>query len=208
MKNILTLRIDNREVKVEEGANILQAADLAGIDIPTLCHDEGLEPYGACRICVVEVDTKHGHNMVTSCCYPASEGLSVRTRSPRIDKVRKMVLELAAASAGEDVGRLEALANEYGADLSRFRGKVATKPTKCILCGLCVRRCTEATGNSAIGFISRGTSRRIVLYPEMEKACSNCSYCRTVCPTGRITSVGVYPRFPYIDDVLSGRVQT
>src|SRR5512136_1125148 len=108
MKNILTMKIDNREVKVEEGANILHAAGLAGIDIPTLCHDEGLEPYGACRICVVEVETKHGYNMVTSCCYPASEGLSVRTRSPRIDKVRKTVLELAAASAGEDVGRLEA----------------------------------------------------------------------------------------------------
>jgi bidirectional [NiFe] hydrogenase diaphorase subunit len=207
MKNIVNLKIDNQEVKVDEGANILEAASIAGIEIPTLCYDEGLEPYGACRLCVVEVETKHGYNMVTSCCYPASEGLNVRTRSVRIDRTRKTILELAAASAGEDVGRLAALADEYGADLSRFRKKIAAKQTKCILCGLCVRRCTEATGNSAIGFISRGTSRQIVLFPEMEKACSNCSYCRTVCPTGRITSVGVYPRFPYFDDILAGRVQ-
>ena len=208
MKNTVNLKIDDREVKVDEGTSILEAASFAGIEIPTLCYDEGLEPYGACRLCVVEVESKHGYNMVTSCCYPTREGLNVRTRSARIDKTRKTILELAAASAGEDVGRLAALADEYGADLSRFRGKIAAKPTKCILCGLCVRRCTEASGNSAIGFVSRGTSRQIVLFPEMEKACSNCSYCRTVCPTGRITSVGVHPRFPYFDDVLAGRVQT
>ena len=108
--------------------------------------------------------------------------------------------------AGEDVaGETRVLASEYHADLSRFRAKVPMEPTKCILCGICVRRCTEATWDSAIGFIGRGVNRRVVLFPERAGTCAICNYCQHVCPTGRISSIGPDPPFPHVDDVLSRR---
>jgi len=206
MTNMITLKIDDKEVKANEGATILEAAENSGIEIPTLCYDKELEPYGACRICSVEIEKKGRTRTVAACCYPVEDGLNVRTRSPKIDKIRKTIIELAAASSGEDVaGKLRELASEYKADLSRFRSKTQTTPTKCILCGLCVRRCIVATWDSAIGFIGRGVKRKVAFYPEKAAICSLCNYCYKVCPTGRISSFNVDPPFPLIDDVLAGR---
>jgi len=206
MKKIVALKIDNKDVKAEEGMTILEAAKLVGVEIPTLCYYEGLEPYGACRVCSVEIQRRGRSHIVAACCYPAEEGLNVRTRSPRINKIRKTIIELAYVIAGEDVGgKMRALASEYNADPSRFRLRVPMEPTKCILCGLCVRRCVEANWDSAIGFTGRGINRRIVLFPEKSGICSRCNYCYVVCPTGRISSIGPDPPFPYIDDVLAGR---
>jgi NADH dehydrogenase/NADH:ubiquinone oxidoreductase subunit G len=207
MKKVVTLQIDDKEVKAEEGITILEAAQHAGVEIPTLCWYEGLEPYGACRFCSVEIEKRGRAQVVASCCYPAEEGLKVKTRSPKIVKIRKIILELAATSAGEDVSsKMRALVSEYNADLSRFRSRVPLAPTKCILCGLCVRRCVEANWESAIGFIGRGIYRCIALFPEKAGLCSTCSYCRDVCPTGRTCSTfGPRPPFPRVDDVLAGR---
>jgi len=207
MKKVITLQIDDKEVKAEEGITILEAAQHAGVEIPTLCWYEGLEPYGACRFCSVEIEKRGRAQVVASCCYPAEEGLKVKTRSPKIVKIRKIILELAATSAGEDVSsKMRALVSEYNADLSRFRSRVPLAPTKCILCGLCVRRCVEANWESAIGFIGRGIYRCIALFPEKAGLCSTCSYCRDVCPTGRTCSTfGPRPPFPRINDVLAGR---
>ena len=207
MKKAVTLKIDDKEVKAEEGMTILEAAKQGGVEVPTLCYHEGLEPYGACRICSVEIEKRGRRRIVAACCYPAEEGLKVITRSPRIDKIRKTIIELAAVTAGEDVaGEMRALASEYNADLSRFRARVPMESTKCILCGLCVRRCIEANWDSAIGFAGRGVSRRVVLFPERAGICSICNYCYVVCPTGRISSAyGPDPPFPHVDDVLAGR---
>jgi len=207
MGKIVTLKIDDKEVKTEEGMTILEAAKQAGVEIPTLCYHEGLDPYGACRICSVEIEKRGRSRIVAACCYPAEEGLKVITRSPRIDKIRKTIIQLAAVTAGEDVaGEMRALASEYNADLSRFRSRVPMEPIKCILCGLCVRRCIEANWDSAIGFEGRGVNRRVVLFPEKAGICSTCNYCYVVCPTGRISSAyGPDPPFPFIDDVLAGR---
>ena len=205
MRQTITLTIDEKEVKAKEGMTILEAAKVLGVEIPTLCYHEGLELYGACRICSVEIEKRGRSRIVASCCYPVEEGVKVTTRSPKIDKLRKTIIELAAVAAGEDAGKLRELADEYNADLSRFNSRVQIEPTKCILCGLCVRRCVEANWDSAIGFIGRGTSRRVAIFPEKKGICSNCNYCYVVCPTGRITSTGVDPPFPYIDDVLAGR---
>lgn len=202
----VTLKINNRDVEAKEGMTILEAAERSGIEIPTMCHHAELEPYGACRVCSVEIEKKGKTSLVAACCYPAEPGLKVKTRSPKIDKIRKTIVELAAVSAGEDLtGKMLELSSEYGADLSRFRSKVQTKATKCILCGLCVRRCINATWDTAIGFIGRGTKRQIALFPEKSAVCAICNECYLVCPTGRITSIGPNPAFPMIDDVLAGR---
>ena len=205
MKNQVTLKIDKKEVKAEEGMTILEAAKLVDIEIPTLCYHEGLELYGGCRICSVEIKKRGKSRIVAACCYPVEEGLKVVTRSPKINRIRKTLLELAAVSGGTSSGKLKALALEYKADLSRFSSRVPTKNAKCILCGLCVRRCVEANYEGVIGFVGRGTSRRIAIYPEKKDVCALCNYCYVVCPTGRISSTGVDPQFPNIDDILAGR---
>ncbi len=206
MKKAITLQIDDKEVKAEEGMTILEAAKNAGVEIPTLCHSEGLEPYGVCRFCSVEIEKRGRTQVVASCCYPTEDGLKVKTKSPKINKLRKTILELAATSAGEDVSsKMRTYASEYNADLSRFRSRGPESPTKCILCGLCVRRCSEANWDGAIGFVGRGVYRDIALLPGKE-GCLNCNYCRDVCPTGRACStIGTRPAFPRVSDILAGR---
>lgn len=207
MSKTVSLQIDNKDVKAKEGATILEAAQHAGLEIPTLCFHEGLEQYGACRFCSVEIERKGTLKTVASCCYPVEEGLKVKTKSAKIKKLRRTILELAAASAGADVsGKMRKLASEYKANLSRFRSNDSPVATNCILCGLCVRRCAEANWESAIGFIGRGTNRSIAIFPEKAGLCSTCNYCRDVCPTGRAcSSCGPNPPFPRIDDIIAGR---
>jgi bidirectional [NiFe] hydrogenase diaphorase subunit len=178
MKEIL-LQIDGREVKAKEGVTILEAAQSAGIFIPTLCHHEKLEPYGACRICTVEIETRGRTNLVAACLYPVQQNLVVRTRSKRVDKVRKTILELLLAHAPE-AGELQGLAKEYGANKARFE----KEPSFCILCGLCVRYCAEVKKKNAIGFVDRGVRREVAFIPEIaSKECWNCKECFPLCPT-------------------------
>ena len=92
--SVVTLTIDNKEVKAEEGMTVIEAARSAGIDIPSLCYHEKLKPYTACRICMVEIEARGRTILDTACSYPVAENLVVRTRSEKIDKIRKMLLEL------------------------------------------------------------------------------------------------------------------
>jgi bidirectional [NiFe] hydrogenase diaphorase subunit len=175
----ITLQIDGREVKTEEGRTILEAAQSAGIFIPTLCHHEKLEPYGACRICTVEIEARGRTNLVAACLYPIEQNLVVRTRSERVDKTRKVLLELMLAHA-PDAAELQDLAQEYGADKARFE----KESSFCILCGLCVRYCAEVKKKNAIGFVDRGTRREIIFIPEIaSKECEDCKECFPLCPT-------------------------
>jgi NADH dehydrogenase/NADH:ubiquinone oxidoreductase subunit G len=178
MSEIL-LQIDGIEVEAKEGMTILEAARSAGIDIPTLCHHDKLEPYGACRICTVEVDVRGRTNLVAACLYPVEQNLVVRTRSEKIDKTRKVLLELMLAHA-PDAAELQDLAQEYGADKDRFE----KESSFCILCGLCVRYCTEVKKKNAVGFVDRGARREISFIPEIaSKECWNCKECFPLCPT-------------------------
>lgn len=207
MGNSIVLNIDEKEIRVKEGMTILEAAKQIDKEIPTLCHEDGFDPYGACRICSVEIEKNGKTKIVAACCYPVEEGLKVRTGSSKIDRIRKTILELAAVTGGEDIaGKVRSLASKYNADLTRFRSRIPSDSTKCILCGLCISRCAEANWDSVLGFAGRGVNRRVVLFPEKSGMCSICNYCYDVCPTGRITSIGPNPRFPQIDDVISGRV--
>jgi NADH dehydrogenase/NADH:ubiquinone oxidoreductase subunit G len=178
MSEIL-LQIDGIEVQVKEGMTILEAANSVGISIPTLCHHEKLEPYGACRICTVEVETRGRTNLVAACLYPVEQNLVVRTRSEKVDKTRKVLLELMLAHA-PDAAELQDLAQEYGADKNRFE----KESSFCILCGLCVRYCAEVKKKNAVGFVDRGARREIGFIPEIaSKECWNCKECFPLCPT-------------------------
>lgn len=178
MSKIL-LQIDGRKVEAKEGMTVLEAARSAGIFIPTLCHHELLEPYGACRICVVEAESRGRTNLVAACVHPVEQDLVVRTRSEKVDCTRKILLEQFLAHA-PDAEALQDLAQEYGADKNRFE----KEPSFCILCGLCVRYCREIKKANAIGFFDRGTSREIRFIPEVaSKVCGDCKECFPLCPT-------------------------
>jgi len=186
MSEIL-LQIDGREVKAREEMTVLDAAQSVGIFIPTLCHHEKLEPYGACRICTVEVEMGGRTNLVAACVRPVEKNLVVRTRSEKVDKIRKMLLEEQLAHAPDSV-QLQNLAQQYGADKDRFE----KEPSFCILCGLCVRYCAEVKKKDALGFVERGPKREICFVPEIaSRECWNCKECFPLCPTSALQAAYV-----------------
>jgi len=173
------LQIDGKKVEAREGMTVLEAAQSAGISIPTLCHHEKLEPFGGCRLCIVEVEAGGWSKRVVSCVYQAEENLIVRTRSEKIDKIRKMILELLLAHAPDSPELME-LAQEYGADRDRFERMASF----CIHCGLCVRYCADIKKKNAVGFVDRGIRKEISFIPEIAaKECWNCKECFPLCPT-------------------------
>ena len=175
----VTLEIDGKSVTAQEGATLLEAALSVGVKIPTLCYHEKLEPFGACRLCIVELVYEKWNKLVVSCVYPVEEGLVVRTRSEKIDRIRKMILELQMAHAPDAFDLLE-LAKEYGADRNRFEKEASF----CIHCGLCVRYCAEVKGLNAVGFVDRGIRKEISFVPEIAaRECWNCKECFPLCPT-------------------------
>jgi len=186
MSEIL-LQIDGKEVKATEGMTVLEAAQSADIFIPTLCHHQKLEPYGACRICTVEVEVRGWTKLVAACLYPVEQDLVVRTRSEKVDKIRKMILEFLLAHA-PDSPQLQDLAGEYGADKDRFE----KESSFCILCGLCVRYCAEVKKKNAVGFVDCGARREISFIPEIaSKECSSCKECFSLCPTSYLQAAFV-----------------
>lgn len=178
MSEIL-LTIDGKEVRAKQDMTLLDAARSAGIYIPTLCHHDKLEPYGGCRLCIVEVESRGSKRIVVSCVYPVEKNIIVSTRSEKIDRIRKMILELQLAHA-PDSFILADLAKEYGADKNRFE----KEPSFCIHCGLCVRYCAEVKKKNAVGFVDRGIRKEICFIPEIaSKECWNCKECFPLCPT-------------------------
>ena len=173
------LQIDGKAVRVDEGATLLEAAQGAGVDIPTLCHHEALEPFGGCRLCIVEAEKDGRSQLVVSCVYPAEDGLTVRTRTEQIDRIRKTLLELLMAHAPH-APKLEALAEIYGADPDRYE----KDPSFCVHCGLCVRYCAEVKKADAVGFVDRGMRKEIAFQPQIAaRECDSCKECFELCPT-------------------------
>ena len=189
----IILQIDGKEVRAKEGMTLLKAARSAGILIPTLCHHEKLEPYGGCRICMVEVESRGSTKLVVACVYQVEKNLVVRTRSEKVDRIRKMILELLLAHA-PDAPELQDLAKEYGADKDRFEKEASF----CIHCGLCVRYCAEVKKKNAVGFIDRGIRKEISFIPEIaSKECWNCKECFPLCPTEALQAAFVLTRALY-----------
>jgi bidirectional [NiFe] hydrogenase diaphorase subunit len=186
MSEIL-LQIDGKEVRAREGMTILEAARSAGIHIPTLCYHEKLEPYGGCRLCIVEVEVRGSTRLVVSCVYPVEQDLVVRTRSGKVDRIRRMILELLLAHA-PDSPQLQELAAQYGADRDRFEKEALF----CIHCGLCVRYCAEVKKKNAVGFVDRGIRKEISFIPEIaSRECDNCKECFALCPTSYLQAAFV-----------------
>lgn len=175
---MVPLIINGVPLTVETGTTLLEAAQLLGFPIPTLCHMEGLSPYGACRLCVVEIGEEPRSKLVSSCTYPAESGLRVRTASRRVLKARRMIIELLLASCPQSK-TIQDLASAHGVRQQRFR----QEHQDCILCGRCVRICKEQMMANAIGFRGRGETRSIgTPFDVKSEVCRLCGACIYVCP--------------------------
>ena len=211
MRALAKLTIDGQEVRVQPGVTIYWAAKAAGIEIPHLCYGEDIHPLSSCRLCVVEVEGMR--NLAASCTYPVSDGMVVRTTTERVQKARRMNLELILSD--HDVScitceksgscSLEKYAYEFGISESIFTGPNRAKnvfPTKaenpfivrdynkCILCGRCVLACSELQFDSAIDYADRGFKAHISTAFDrllQDTTCEFCGRCISVCPVGALT---------------------
>lgn len=208
--SLVTIYLDGREVRVPEGVTLLEACRMEGIHIPTLCHFEGLSPWGGCRMCVVEVEGQP--NLVASCVTQVREGMRIWTSSKRVREARKTNLELLLSNHPLDCQlcdrngscELQSLAYQFGVREIRFQGErkvyevdqsspsIKRDPNRCILCGRCVRTCREIQTVCAIDFANRGFET--VISPSLglplgESVCVNCGQCILACPTGALYEV-------------------
>lgn len=204
----MQVRFNNIPAKVDEGCTILEAARQAGIEIPTLCHMEGVHEIGACRICVVEV--KGAKTLLPACITKAREGMEIFTHTPKVRKARKTVLELLLSNHDDDClscvknnrCELQRLCSEMNIKANTYKGEQTKKvyddkspaiirdSSKCILCRRCITACSKVQGVSAIAPIGRGF--KTVIAPAAKESlvdspCVMCGQCVKVCPTGALT---------------------
>lgn len=173
---LFKVNIDGKTVEAEKGTTILQAAKSNGIEIPTHCHDDNLRPYGACRLCMVEITKNSRTRLVASCLYEVEEGLVVQTRTRKIDKIRKMIIELTWPNMSQ-------YADEYGAH-DRFKND----NSDCTLCGKCTRFCEQSETGEIVYFRGRGINRAIELTPNKDYDYAIYKRCMSFCPAGRLGS--------------------
>ncbi|MGC8727930.1 MAG: NADH-dependent [FeFe] hydrogenase, group A6 [Elusimicrobiales bacterium] len=199
--------VNGKEVEAKAGETILSVLKNQSVDVPTLCHMEGKIPSGACRICVVEIEGQA--NLVPSCSYPITEGMRIKTNSPKVINARKTIIELLLSSHPDDClycdkqdsCELLFLARKYGVNEKRFvktvrnlkpdfsSPSIVRDPNKCILCGKCVRVCEEVQGIGCIDFIRRGFRSQVACAFDSSinvTSCVNCGQCVNICPTGAL----------------------
>ena len=199
--------IDNKEIPIENEQNLLELIRKARIDLPTFCYHSELSIYGACRLCMVQVD---GMGLVPACSTPPSPEMKVSTNTGEIRKMRKIIVELLLANHSQNCPtcqknttcQLQALAKRLGITKIRFKNQlkempadesspsIVRDPNKCVLCGDCVRICSEVQSVGAIDFAYRGA--QTVVIPSFGKPldqveCVNCGQCARICPTGALT---------------------
>lgn len=177
---MIPITINDNKFEVSKDLSVLEVARENGINIPTLCYHEALESVGACRLCIVEVEQNGRSRTAASCVTPVGADMIVRTNTEKIQKMRRVLIELLLARC-PDLKILNQLARETALKEVRF-----LKETEdCFLCGLCVRACKEIVGVNAIGFGDRGVNNKVE--PPFLKAsnvCISCGTCTTICPAG------------------------
>ena len=181
--------INGIEFEAERGSTVLEVAQFLGIPIPTLCHDDGLTPYGACRLCVVEVGKAPNGKLQSACTLPATDGLVVQTHSARVERARRLLLELYVATCPQSK-TIQDLASRYGVRQARL----APEFEDCIQCGKCVRMCAEQMMAGAIGFAYRGPRRRVMSpFHAQSDLCRRCGACLYICPVVELRCHGAQP---------------
>lgn len=187
---MVNLKIDGSNVQVPEGTTILKAAELAGMWIPTMCHNELIEPYAVCRLCSVEIIRGKRSRVVTACNYPANEGIEVLTNTEKIKWIRQMIMEM-MLSRWPNVKVVQDMAKEIGVEKPRFESLEKDEdPNACILCGMCVNVCRDLVKAEVLGFANRGIKREVVLpFDQKSEECIVCGACAYVCPTGHVKMV-------------------
>jgi len=204
----MRIKINGKETTVDAGKTILEVARGLGIHIPTLCHDDRLEPYGACRLCLVEV--KGVPRPLPACTTPVTDGMEICTESEALTRIRRNIISLLLSNHPNDCMRcektgdctLQDLAYEYNVDGARFAGErwnlpirednpfITYEPNKCVLCGRCVRICNEVVMAGTIDFVGRGfTTMPDTAYgrPRSLENCEFCGQCVSACPVGALT---------------------
>jgi len=183
---MITLRLNGLDVQAEEGWTVLETAKFYGLEIPTLCYNEGLSPFGGCRLCLVEIGVEPRTKLVSSCTYPAEEGLVVHTDTKRVVEARRMMIEL-MLSVAPFSKQIQDLASQFGVTRMRF----TPRNEECILCGLCVRMCAEQMDGRAIGFQNRGSKRKISTpFDVRSEECRLCGGCMYICPACQMRCQG------------------
>jgi len=183
------VEIDAMRIAVDEGTTVLEAAKLCGINIPTLCYYPGLSPYGVCRLCSVELSTDGGETfkVLASCTYEVYRELVVKTDTPRIRRIRKVLAELLVASA-PNVKLAQDIAARMGVSQVRFE----MEDNRCLLCGRCIAMCEEQMGGKALAFAGRGVNRVVSPpFASRSETCLACGGCDFVCPGRMIPCQGV-----------------
>jgi iron-only hydrogenase group A len=203
----VTLTIDGRKIEAEQGATILEAAHLAGVDIPTLCHWEDINEIGACRVCVVEVEG--AKTLMAACVAPVADGMVVHTNSPKVRKSRKISVELLLSNHPYECPtcirngncELQSIAERLGIRSVRYEGEkvefpidestpsIVRDPNKCVLCRRCVSVCDKIQSVKAIGLVDRGFETIVGTAfkdPLKDVACVLCGQCTLVCPVGAL----------------------
>ena len=213
-ERLITLEIDGREVCVPEGTSLMRAAMEGGVSVPKLCATDSLEPFGSCRLCLVQIEGRKG--FPASCTTPAEPGMKVRTQSPQLQELRRGVMELyisdhpldcLTCSANGDcelqdmAGTVGLREVRYGFDgANHFKGQARAEvddsnpyfsydPSKCIVCNRCVRACEETQGTFALTISGRGFDSRVTAGQGgsfMDSDCVSCGACVQACPTATL----------------------